>query len=154
MIASLLRWFARARPLFEAMGKTIVHQGGAGAGQHTKMVNQTLIATNMIGVCESLVYAIKAGLNPDSVLKSIETGAAGSWSLSNLAPRMISGNFEPGFYVKHFIKDMGIAIEAAEEMGLKLSGLEHAKQLYELLSAMGEEDSGTQAIFALYTKMI
>src|SRR5215207_8370205 len=96
------------QPVFECMGKTIVHQGGPGAGQHTKMVNQTLIATGIIGVCEALLYAYKAGLDLTTVLQSVSGGAAGSWSLSNYGPRMISGNFDPGFYVEHFVKDMGI----------------------------------------------
>ncbi|MGD9127462.1 MAG: NAD(P)-dependent oxidoreductase, partial [Planctomycetia bacterium] len=100
-------------PCWEAMGKTIVRQGGPGAGQHTKMVNQTLIATNIIGVCESLLYAYKAGLDLTTVLQSVASGAAGSWSLSNLGPRIIDNNFDPGFFVEHFIKDMGIALEEA-----------------------------------------
>ena len=95
------------------MGKTIVYQGPAGAGQHTKMVNQVLIATNMIGVCEAMLYAYKAGLDLNVVLQSVSSGAAGSWSLSNLAPRAIAGNFEPGFFVEHFLKDMGIALAEA-----------------------------------------
>ena len=110
------------RPLFETMGKTIVHQGPAGAGQHTKMVNQVLIASNMIGVCEALLYGYKAGLDLDVVLQSVSTGAAGSWSLSNLGPRIIANNFEPGFFVEHFLKDMGIALaearRAAQPAGL------------------------------------
>ncbi|WP_127585477.1 NAD(P)-dependent oxidoreductase [Paenibacillus koleovorans] len=139
--------FEAVKPLFEIMGKNIVLQGAAGAGQYTKMCNQIAIATNMIGVCEALVYAKKAGLDPSTVLKSIESGAAGSWSLSNLGPRMIAGNFAPGFYVKHFIKDMRIALQSAEEMGLQLPGLELARSLYGRLAEMGEEDSGTQALF-------
>ena len=103
-------------PLFEKMGKTIVYQGPAGAGQHTKMVNQVLIASNMIGVCEALLYAFKAGLDLNVVLQSVSSGAAGSWSLSNLAPRAIAGNFEPGFFVEHFLKDMGIALAEARRM--------------------------------------
>ncbi|NLT94067.1 MAG: NAD(P)-dependent oxidoreductase [Clostridia bacterium] len=142
--------FEEVKPIFEAMGKNIVLQGGAGAGQHTKMCNQIAIASNMIGVCEAIAYAKKAGLDPTTVLKSIETGAAGSWSLSNLAPRMIAGNFAPGFYVKHFIKDMNIALESAKEMGLWTPGLELAKSLYEKLAALGEEDSGTQALYKLF----
>ena len=112
------------------MGKTIIHQGGAGAGQHTKMVNQTLIATNMIGVCEALLYAYKAGLDLPTVLQSVAPGAAGSWSLSNLGPRIIANNFDPGFFVEHFIKDMGIALDEANRMGLSLPGLALAHQLY------------------------
>ncbi|CVK21378.1 NAD(P)-dependent oxidoreductase [Sporomusa sphaeroides] len=142
--------FAAVRPILELMGKNIVLQGAAGAGQHTKMCNQIAIASNMMGVCEAMAYAKKAGLNPSLVLQSIETGAAGSWSLSNLAPRMLAGNFEPGFYVKHFIKDMKIAIESAQQMGLDTPGLQQAIKLYEQLASQGEEDSGTQALFKLY----
>ncbi|MDF2789053.1 MAG: oxidoreductase [Neobacillus sp.] len=135
------------RPLLNLMGTNIIYQGRAGAGQHTKMCNQIAIASNMIGVCEAIVYAEKAGLNPDSVLKSITTGAAGSWSLSNLAPRMLNGNFEPGFYIKHFIKDMKIALDEAENMEMKVPGLALAKTLYDQLAEMGEENSGTQALY-------
>jgi 3-hydroxyisobutyrate dehydrogenase len=142
--------FEACKPIFECMGTNIIHQGKAGAGQHTKMCNQIAIASNMIGVCEALAYAIKAGLEPEKVLKSISSGAAGSWSLSNLAPRIIEGNFEPGFFVKHFIKDMGIALEEAKVMGLKTPGLELAKQLYEELAEKGEENSGTHALFKLW----
>ena len=105
-------------PCWETMGKTIVHQGGPGAGQHTKMVNQILIASNMIGVCEALLYGYRAGLDLETVMKSVASGAAGSWSLSNLGPRIIGGNFDPGFFVEHFIKDMGIALEESKRMGL------------------------------------
>lgn len=140
-------------PLFQKIGTNIVYQGGAGAGQHTKMCNQIAIASNMMGVVEALVYAEKSGLDPTTVLKSIESGAAGSWSLSNLAPRMIAGNFAPGFYVKHFIKDMKIALESAEEMNVKLPGLALAKSLYEQLAAGGDEDSGTHALFKLISKL-
>jgi len=144
--------FDAVKPVFEALGTNIVHQGAAGAGQHTKMCNQIAIASNMMGVSEALAYAKKAGLDPNVVLKSIESGAAGSWSLSNLGPRMINGNFEPGFYVKHFIKDMRIALEAADEMGLETHGLQLARQLYEQLAEQGEENSGTQALYKLYFK--
>ncbi|MEK4030370.1 NAD(P)-dependent oxidoreductase [Pseudobacillus sp. FSL P4-0506] len=139
--------FEKVLPLLQTLGSNIIYQGEAGAGQHTKMSNQIAIATNMIGVCEALLYAQKAGLDLDSVLKSISTGAAGSWSLSNLAPRMIRGDFAPGFYVKHFIKDMRIAIEESEKMGLELPGLSLAKKMYEELASRGEEASGTQALF-------
>jgi 3-hydroxyisobutyrate dehydrogenase len=142
--------FAAVRPILELMGKNIVLQGAAGAGQHTKMCNQIAIASNMMGVCEAMAYAKRSGLDPKLVLQSIETGAAGSWSLSNLAPRMLAGNFEPGFYVKHFIKDMKIAIESAQQMGLDTPGLQQAIKLYEQLASQGEEDSGTQALFKLY----
>lgn len=119
----------------------------AGSGQHTKMCNQIAIASNMIGVCEAVAYAKKAGLNPDKVLESISTGAAGSWSLSNLAPRMLKGDFEPGFYVKHFMKDMKIALEEAEKLQLPVPGLSLAKELYEELIKDGEENSGTQVLY-------
>ncbi|MGG1572880.1 NAD(P)-dependent oxidoreductase [Fictibacillus sp. NRS-1165] len=139
--------FEAVLPILQLMGQNIVHQGKAGAGQHTKMCNQIAIASGMIGVCEAVIYAEKAGLDPSSVLKSIESGAAGSWSLSNLAPRIINGNFEPGFYVKHFIKDMKIALESAEDMGLLTPGLKLAKDLYEELAEMGEGNSGTHALY-------
>jgi 3-hydroxyisobutyrate dehydrogenase len=144
--------FEQMLPIFQKIGTNIVHQGDAGAGQHTKMCNQIAIASNMMGVVEALVYAKKAGLNPTTVLQSIETGAAGSWSLSNLGPRMIADNFAPGFYVKHFIKDMKIALASAEEMNVELPGLSLAKSLYEQLAAMGEEESGTQALYKLINR--
>ncbi|MGF9725789.1 NAD(P)-dependent oxidoreductase [Bacillus safensis] len=139
-------------PLFEQMGENIQYQGSAGSGQHTKMCNQIAIAAGMVGVAEAMAYAEKSGLDPEQVLKSITTGAAGSWSLSNLAPRMLKGDFEPGFYVKHFIKDMGIALEEAELMGEEMPGLSLAKSLYEKLSEQGEENSGTQSIYKLWVK--
>lgn len=133
-------------PLFEIMGKTLVHQGGPGAGQHTKMVNQTLIATNMIGVCEALLYAYRAGLDLPTVMQSVASGAAGSWSLSNLGPRIIDNNFDPGFFVEHFIKDMGIALAEAKRMQLSLPGLALAHQLYLALAAQGHVKDGTHAL--------
>ncbi|AFQ43655.1 NAD(P)-dependent oxidoreductase [Desulfosporosinus meridiei] len=142
--------FNRILPVFNCLGKNVILQGSAGAGQYTKMCNQIVIASTMIGVCESMAYAQKAGLKPEVVLKSIETGAAASFSLSNLAPRMLANNFAPGFYVKHFIKDMTIALESAKQMGLLTPGLELAKTLYEKLAEGGEENSGTQALFKLY----
>lgn len=142
--------FNRVLPIFEKLGKNIILQGGPGSGQHTKMCNQMVIATAMIGICEAVTYAERAGLSPEKVLQSIETGAARSWSLTNLAPKMIDGDFEPGFYVKHFIKDMTVALESAEELGLLTPGLKLAKQLYEDLAEKGEENSGTQALYKLY----
>jgi 3-hydroxyisobutyrate dehydrogenase len=133
-------------PLFEVMGKTIVHQGGPGAGQHTKMVNQILIASNMIAVCEGLLYGYKAGLDLETVFKSVSVGAAGSKALEVLGPRMLARNFEPGFYVEHFIKDMGIALAEAERMNLALPGLALAKQLYEAVRAQGYGRKGTHAL--------
>ncbi|HIA18036.1 MAG: NAD(P)-dependent oxidoreductase [Pirellulaceae bacterium] len=134
------------QPCWQAMGKTIVHQGGPGAGQHTKMVNQTLIATNMIGVCEALLYGHQAGLDLPTVMESVASGAAGSWSLSNLGTRIIDNNFDPGFFVEHFIKDMGIALDEAKRMGLSLPGLALAHQLYLALQAQGHGRDGTHAL--------
>jgi 3-hydroxyisobutyrate dehydrogenase len=133
-------------PCWQAIGKTIVHQGPAGAGQHTKMVNQTLIATGMVGVCEALLYGYRAGLDLNVVLESVASGAAGSWSLSNLGPRIIAGNFEPGFLVEHFIKDMGIALAESKRMGLAMPGLALAHQLYLALAAQGHARDGTHAL--------
>jgi 3-hydroxyisobutyrate dehydrogenase len=138
--------FARVRPLFEVMGKTIVRQGGPGSGQHTKMVNQILIATGMIGVCEALLYGYRAGLDLETVMQSVSGGAAGSWSLTNYGPRMLSGDFEPGFFVEHFVKDMGIALAEARRMHLALPGLALAEQLYVALVAQGGGRKGTQAL--------
>ncbi len=138
--------FEAVKPIFECMGKTIVLQGPAGAGQHTKMVNQILIATTMIGVCEALLYAYKAGLDPTRVLESVGGGAASSWSLLNYGPRIIQRNFEPGFFVEHFIKDMGIALEEARRMNLPLPGLALAEQLYVALKAQGYGRKGTHAL--------
>ncbi len=133
-------------PIFEAMGKTIVHQGGPGAGQHTKMVNQILISSNMVALCEALLYGHRAGLDIETVMKSVTVGAAGSKALEVLGPRMIKRDFEPGFYVEHFIKDMGIALAEAERMNLALPGLGLAKQLYESVRALGYGRKGTQAL--------
>lgn len=139
-------------PILQYMGENIVYQGVAGAGQHTKMANQIAIASNMIGVCEAIIYAEKAGLNSENVLKSITSGAAGSWSLSNLVPRMISGDFSPGFYIKHFIKDMTIALDEAEKMGMETPGLRLAREMYEKLAAEGEGESGTQALYKYWER--
>lgn len=144
--------FRKSLPLLQLFGGNIVYQGPAGSGQHTKMCNQINIATNMIGVCESLIYAKKAGLDPETVLRSISSGAAGSWSLSNLAPRMISEDFAPGFYIKHFIKDMKIAAEEAEQMGIDLPGLRLSLGMYEELAEHGFEENGTQALIHYYSK--
>ena len=145
--------FEKVKPLFEKMGKTIVLQGPPGAGQHTKMVNQILIATNMIGVCEALLYARKAGLDPRVVLQSVGGGAAASWSLTNLAPRILDRNFEPGFFVEHFIKDLGIALDEAKRMQLALPGLALAEQLYLSVQANGLGKKGTHALMLALEKM-
>jgi 3-hydroxyisobutyrate dehydrogenase len=145
--------FERVRPLFEVLGKTIVHQGGPGAGQHTKMVNQILIASGMIGVCEALLYGYKAGLDLETVMESVSGGAAGSWSLSNYGPRMLKGDFEPGFFVEHFVKDMEIALAEARRMNLALPGLALAHELYVALKAQGGARKGTQALLLALARM-
>ncbi len=145
--------FERVRPLFEVLGKTIVHQGGPGAGQHTKMVNQILIASGMIGVCEALLYGYKAGLDLETVMESVSGGAAGSWSLSNYGPRMLKGDFEPGFFVEHFVKDMEIALAEARRMNLALPGLALAHELYVALKAQGGARKGTQALLLALARL-
>ncbi len=139
--------FDEVLPLLKKLGTNIVYQGISGSGQHAKMSNQIVIASTMIGVTEAIIYAEKAGLDPDKVLKSISTGAAGSWSLSNLVPRMLQGDFKPGFYIKHFIKDMNIALEEAGKMEMDAPGLALAESIYSDLAEKGEENSGTQAIY-------
>ena len=143
----------RIRPLLELLGKTIVHQGPPGAGQHTKMVNQILIATGMIGVCEALLYAYRAGLDLEAVLASVSGGAAGSWSLSNYAPRILEQDFEPGFFVEHFIKDMEIALSEARRLNLALPGLALAHELYLALRAQGGGRKGTQALMLALSRL-
>jgi 3-hydroxyisobutyrate dehydrogenase len=138
--------FARARPVLEPMGQTIVLQGGAGTGQHTKMTNQLAIATGMIGVCEALVYAYRAGLDLEKTLETIKGGAAGSWSLSNYGPRLLRGDLEPGFKVDHFIKDLGIALAEARRMNVSLPGAALAEQLYVAVRSQGLGQKGTQAL--------
>jgi 3-hydroxyisobutyrate dehydrogenase len=142
--------FDRAKPLLELMGKNIVRQGGPGAGQHCKMANQISIASIMMSWCEALTYAQKAGLDPTRVIESIGGGAAASWSLNNLAPRALKGDFAPGFYVKHFLKDMRIALESAEAMKLELPGLKLAKKLYDEIARRGWEEHGTQILLKWY----
>ncbi len=142
--------FDMALPVLEIMGGNIVYQGKAGSGQHTKMANQIAIAAGMVAVCESLAYAKRSGLDPETVLKSIGQGAAGSWSLNNLGPRIINEDDQPGFFIKHFIKDMGIALEAAKRMDLKTPGLDLAYGLYKKMADKGFEENGTQALYKLF----
>ena len=144
--------FNQLLPILQTFGTNIVYHGPAGAGQHAKMCNQIVIASGMIGVCESMVYGLKAGLSMEDVLKSITSGAAGSWSLSNLAPRMLKGDLEPGFYIKHMVKDIKIAIDEAERMNLQLPGLSLAKELYAQLQAQGYGEKGTQALIRHYVE--
>ncbi|EAE6286201.1 NAD(P)-dependent oxidoreductase [Listeria monocytogenes] len=142
--------FLKVKPIFDILGSSVILQGDAGAGQHTKMVNQIAIASNMIGVTEAIVYAEAAGLNPSRVLDSISGGAAGSWSLANLIPRVLKDDFSPGFFIKHFIKDMGIAISEAKQMGLELPGLTLAEKMYQTLAEQGLSEEGTQALIKYY----
>jgi 3-hydroxyisobutyrate dehydrogenase len=134
------------KPLFELLGKKILHQGGPGAGQQAKLCNQIVIAGTMIGVCESLLYGYKAGLDLNRMLESIRGGAAACWTLDNLAPKILRRNFDPGFFVEHFIKDMGIALEEATRMGIVLPGLTLAHQLYQTVQTLGHGRSGTHAL--------
>ncbi|HDH88105.1 MAG TPA: NAD(P)-dependent oxidoreductase [Desulfobacteraceae bacterium] len=138
--------FDTVLPLFQLMGKTISYMGGSGAGQHTKMCNQILVAGTMIGVCESLLYADKAGLDQQAVIDIIGKGAASCWSINNLGPRIVSGNYEPGFVVEHFIKDMAIALQEADGIGLSLPGLALAHKLYLEVQAQGHGRLGTHAL--------
>lgn len=144
--------FEAVQPLFQIIGQNIALHGPAGAGQHAKMCNQIVVATSMIGVAESMAYAKRAGLDADRVLASITGGAAGSWSLSNLAPRMIGGDFAPGFYVEHLLKDLRIALEMAEGLDLDLPGVALSESLYETLVNRGEARSGTQALYKYYVR--
>ncbi len=139
--------FERALPVYRLLGKTVELQGPAGSGQHTKMVNQILICGAMVGVCEALLYARKSGLDPEQVLKSVGGGAAASWALANMVPRIIKGDFEPGFYVEHFVKDMEIALAESAVMGIDLPGLKLVHSLYiELRDELGMGRKGTQAL--------
>lgn len=139
--------FDSLEPLWKLMGKTYVYQGPAGCGQHTKMVNQILIASSMVGLCEALLYATRSGLNPQTVLESVSSGAAGSWSLSNLTPRILRDDYSPGFFVDHFVKDLGIVLEEAARIQVELPGVELAIELYRKLQGMGHGSSGTQALW-------
>jgi len=143
--------FELISPLFQLFGGNVVYQGNAGAGQHTKMANQIGIASTMIAACEAITYAKGANLDPEMVLKSITSGAAGSWSLTNLAPRMLKEDYEAGFYMKHFIKDMGIALDEAKKMKLTLPGLEMAYSMYQELAHQGYENEGTQSLIKAYS---
>ncbi len=153
MIGGAADVVAALEPCWKAMGKTYVRQGEAGCGQHAKIVNQILVAAGMIGVCESLLYAQQSGLNLETVLKSVSSGAAGSWALSNLAPRIVSGQFDPGFFVDHFVKDLGIAMQESKRMSLKLPGLELACELYDRVVERGDGQLGTHALQMTLSEM-
>ncbi|MEP6992722.1 MAG: NAD(P)-dependent oxidoreductase [bacterium] len=144
--------FARAKPILDKLGKNVALLGPAGSGQHTKMANQIAVAVGMVAWCEALAYARRAGLDPQAVHASISGGAAGSWAMTNLAPRALAGNFAPGFYVKHILKDIRIAVESAEALGLPLPGMLNAQELYERVESLGWDESGTQVLYRLYTE--
>ena len=145
--------FDRVKPLFQCMGKNIAYMGPAGAGQHTKMSNQILIAGTMIGTVESLLYAHRSGLNLEEVIPVIGSGAASSWSINNLGPRIVKGDFDPGFYIKHFVKDMGLALAEAKAMRLVLPGLALVNQFYQAAIAQGLEDLGTQGLYKVLERL-
>jgi 3-hydroxyisobutyrate dehydrogenase len=144
--------FQRAMPLFEAMGKTFTHAGGPGAGQHTKMANQIGIAGSMLGLIEALQYAKAAGLDLERTHAALSGGGANSWSWGAYGPRILGGDFDPGFFVKHFVKDLRIAIDESRSMGLDLPGLELAERLYARLADEGGAELGTQALWLLYER--
>ena len=150
MVGGKKEIFNRVLPLFELMGSNVVYQGSAGSGQHTKMANQIGIASSMLAMCESLTYAKAAGLDQKTVLKSISSGAAGSWSMTNLAPRILRDDYEPGFFVRHFIKDMQIAIDSSEAMGIPIPGLKVAKAKFDQIADQGLDNKGTQAVIKAY----
>lgn len=147
MVGGARETMERMMLVFECLGSRITFMGGAGAGQHTKMCNQILVSGTMISVCESLLYAARVGLDQQAVIDVTGKGAAGSWSINNLGPRIVKGDFSSGFFVEHFIKDMGIALEEAEAMGLSLPGLALVKQLYVAVKAQGHGRSATQALY-------
>lgn len=142
--------YNRLLPILSVFGKQIVYQGDAGAGQHAKMCNQITVAGNMIGACEALAYAMKSGLDPDTMLQSVASGAAGSWSLSALGPRIIKEDYEPGFFVKHFVKDLNIALQETERLNLELPGLKLARKMYIELLDQGYGEKGTQVLIKQY----
>ena len=153
MVGGETATFETVLPLFQKMGKAIVHQGPAGAGQHTKVCNQIVVAGTNIGVCESLFYGQRAGLNLDTMLQSIRGGAAACWTLENLAPRVLKGNFDPGFFVDHFVKDMGIALDECQRMHITLPGLQVVHDVYRRVQQLGHGRKGTHALFLALEEM-
>ena len=145
--------FARGKPVLDAFAAKVAHHGGPGSGQHTKMANQIAISAGMIAVCEALLYASRSGLDPAAVIDTIGGGAAGSWSLTNYGPRMLAGDWKPGFRIEHFVKDLGIALEEARRMGLELRGLELANELYVKAIDEGYGQSGTQTLVKVLAGM-
>jgi 3-hydroxyisobutyrate dehydrogenase len=153
MVGGDTRAFDAVLPLFQKMGETIALMGGAGAGQHTKMANQIVISGNMIGMVEALLYTHKAGLGLDAMIDIVGKGAASSFSLNNLGRRIAKGDFNPGFYIKHFVKDMGIALQEARRMNLALPGLALVNQFYLSAQALGLENLGTQGLYKVLANM-
>jgi 3-hydroxyisobutyrate dehydrogenase len=153
MVGGNATTFESVRPCFDVMGDTIVHQGPPGAGQHAKLANQILVAGNIVAVCEALLYASRAGLDVRSVLSSVSKGAAASWALTNLAPRIVEGDFAPGFLVDHFVKDMAIVLDEAARLKVAIPGLALAHQLYVALQAQGHGRDGTQALILALRSM-
>jgi len=153
MVGGEVSVFEALKPILRVFGKVLVHQGSAGCGQHAKLCNQITIAGTMIGVCEALLYAHRAGLDGERLLESIRQGAAGCWTLEHLAPKMLQRDFAPGFFVEHFIKDMGIALAEANRMGLLLPGLAVVHKIYEAVQAFGHGRSGTHALFLALESM-
>lgn len=145
--------YDRVLPLFQVMGRTIRRMGPAGAGQHTKMVNQTLVAAGMVGTVEALLYAFRAGLDLEEVISVVGQGAAASWAINNLGPRIARDDMEPGFMIRHFVKDLGIALEEAKRMGISLPGLALTAQFYHAAVAEGLQDKGTQALHRVYQRL-
>lgn len=150
MVGGAPEAFEEALPILQLMGTNIVHQGQAGAGQHTKMCNQIVIASTIMGVCEGLAYGKAAGLDLPTVLKSIGTGAAGGFQLNVLGAKIIAGDFAPGFFIEHFVKDLGIALDEAQRMKLELPGLRLAHKLYRIMIEQGHSRLGTQALYKFY----
>ncbi|MBS5517013.1 MAG: NAD(P)-dependent oxidoreductase [Clostridiales bacterium] len=152
MVGGEKETYEQCLPIFQAMGTTILYEGKAGTGQHTKMANQIALGGAIAGVCEAMTYAKKVGLDLQTMLDSISQGAAGSWQMSNMAPRMLKGDFDPGFFIKHYIKDMNIAIEEAGQVGLKMPVLQEVHDMYQLLDDQGMGDLGTQALIKYFDK--
>jgi 3-hydroxyisobutyrate dehydrogenase len=153
MVGGKEKIYKEVKPLFNLMGKNIAYMGGPGKGQHTKMSNQILIAGTMIGVVESLLYAYKTGIELGEVIEVIGKGAASSWSINNLGVRIAKNDFDPGFFIKHFVKDMRIALDEARRMKLSLPGLALAEQFYTSAMALGYENIGTQGLYKVFQKM-
>lgn len=150
MVGGTQEDFEACHPIFECMGTNIVYEGKAGNGQHTKMANQIALGGVIASLCEAMTYAKSVGLNMDKMLGTISTGAAGSWQMSHMAPRIAEGDLNPGFYIKHYIKDMNIALEEAQDVGLKMEMMEKIRAMYEKLQEEGYGDLGTQALIKYY----